>query len=233
MEELKVIEWNMADADPELPIFLATPSFSYESSEASTKVILENYQNIPNLYKKFRAIAIIMNYPKSFKERAKIAYDSSIVPRSDEDLHPEDVNYQILALEIISWMFSRGYKRIHLMGKCAGASLAQYIVQEGTPVINHGDKNNCILLKNGLQEIYIEELILVGPACRTPEKLLMYSSIPILCVWQEHDPKIFTWGAISEDPARYEIIFKNSPNVTLKTLSGNEHEIPSGLFELL
>ena len=207
-------------ADSSLPVLVVTTSFSEKSSTASTQVVLDNYLLIPNLNQKYKRIVIIERYPASFKERATEAFKASEFPRSEEDPHPEDINYQILALEVIDWLFTLGFDRIHLMGKCAGASLAQFIVQEcenGDQILHHEGKT-----------ISIERLILCVPGCRTPE-LLLNHPVPLLCVWQKDDPQEFTWGHISKDPERYAKIFCRSNDI-LKTFPGNQHEIPVEVF---
>jgi len=218
----RIIEIECADSS--LPVLIVTTSFSEKSSTASTQVVLDNYKSsIPDLNQKYKRIVIIERYPASFKERATEAFKASELPRSEEDPHPEDINYQILALEVIDWLFTLGLDRIHLMGKCAGASLAQFIVQEcenGDQILHHDGKT-----------ISIERLILCVPGCRTPELLLNYP-IPLLCVWQADDQQGFSWGHISEDPEQYAKIFSRSNDI-LKTFPGCQHEIPVEVFSLL
>lgn len=221
---------RIPDAPSNLPVLVVTPGFSETSSRTTTQVVLDNYMSIPNLYQKYKMIVIIECYPASFKNRAITAYQAAQLPRSEDDPHPEDINYQILALEVIDWLFTLdndlnlNINRIHLMGKCAGSSLAQFIVQE-----SEGDQVSLYYQK---KTILIEKLILNVPACRNPELLLNYD-IPLLCAWQADDQQVFTWGPISKDYMRYADIFNNRTDVTLVTFPGNQHEIPVGIFHLL
>lgn len=216
----KIIQIDSGDSS--LPVLVVTTSFSERSSRATTQVVIDNYMSIPDLNQKYKMIVIIECYPDSFKDRATAAYKAAQLPRSEEDPNPEDINYQILTLKVITWLFTLDLDRIHLMGKCAGASLAQFIVQES----DNGD------LHYQGKKMSIEKLILNVPACRTPELLLNYS-IPLLCAWQADDQQKFTWSPISKDPERYAKIFENRPDVTLVTFPGNQHEIPVGMFLLL
>jgi hypothetical protein len=216
-------------ADPKLPVLVVTTSFSEKSSKASTKVVVDNYQQIPDLNQKYRKIVIIQQYPASFTERANLAFqafEASQQIRSEEDPHPEDINYQILALEVIDWLFTMDLKKIHLLGKCAGASLAQFIVQEGESIDDH------VLLHRNGNTISIEKLILAVPACRTPELLLNYN-LPVHCTWQRDDSQEFSWGPITEDPLHYAKIFQGIIRYSSSVFEGCEHEIPVGLFVLL
>jgi len=212
---------DIEGADTNLPVLVVTTSFSEKSSLATTKVIVDNYLSIFNLKEKYKRIVIIERYPASFKERATTAYNAAQLPRSEEDFHPEDVNYQVLALEVISWLFTLGLDCIHIMGKCAGSELAKFIVQESDydQLLHHEGKT-----------ISIEKLILCVPGCRTPE-LLLNHPVPLLCVWQKDDPQEFTWGPIREDPERYAKIFRD--HATLVTFPGCQHEIPVEVFSLL
>jgi hypothetical protein len=220
----KIIQIDGADST--LPVLVVTTSFSERSSRATTQVVIDNYISIPYLNQKYKMIIIIECYPTSFKDRAAAAYNAAQLSQS-EDPHPEDINYQILALEVIDWLFTLNLDRIHLLGKCAGASLAQFIVQESKDL-----NSNKVFIHCQGKTISIGKLILTVPASRTPELLLDYH-IPLICAWQMNDPQVFTWGPISEDLERYAKIFKNKTNVTLVTFPGDQHEIPVEVFLLL
>ena len=221
MDAIDPLVIDIPGADAGLPSLVVITSFSLDSSLATTNVVENNYNRIPDLVTKYRKIVIIRRYPSYFKKRATDAFNAAVEQGNPE---LEDITYSELAEEVITCLMSLGLGRIHLMGKCAGASLVQFIVQScdaPTPVLVRGD-----------QTVSIEKLIPCVPACRAPEGLLPYM-IPMLFAWQRGDTRQFTWGVCCKDEQRYSGIFTNGDLHELYGSPGTDHEVPVKVFCLL
>jgi aromatic ring-cleaving dioxygenase len=233
----RIIKKNLTK-DSNKPDLVAMAGFSKKSFCGTTKRIIENIDQIKNI---FNAIYILQfdeekikdlqSKACSIRDEIRKSKDEADFEENLEEIYQSETDLnEELGIIVDKLLRSIGLTKVHLLGKCAGGGVAIHVLT----------KSN----------IY-DALYLGVPASPTAIKHLTinYKNIHnklLIFTWDQRDAYQFDWNKKSnEEITRYEnyvpnikfnyniIITKRFHMNTNETDPKNFHEVPNGLFKLI